>query len=101
MIQVFNTKSIVDGSSYIVWYDFTFGDDDGIFILHMEGGTNRRKLIPMVKYLKSFGKTIYFCEGLQGVWRSHRKLVGHFDDTKQEIFKFVWKDKDAEFFNKS
>ncbi len=93
MIQVFNTKSIVDGDSYIVWYDFTFGDDDGIFILHMEGGQNRRKLLPMMKYIKSLDKNIYFCEGLADVWRNHRELVGHFDDTRQEIYKFVWGDR--------
>jgi len=94
-MNIVNTKSIIDGDSYIVWYDFTFNNDEGIFILHMQGD---RKLLKMVKHLKSFEKTIYFCEGLDNVWKNHRQLVGHFDDTKQEIFKFVWKDKDARVF---
>lgn len=87
-MEILNTKSIVNGESYVVWYDFTLGDDDGIFILHMQGD---RKLLKIVKYLKSLNKTMYFCEGLTDVWLNHREPVGVFEDTKQTIFKFVWK----------
>lgn len=99
MIQVIDTKSIVEGDSYVVWYDFTFGGEDGIFILHMEGGTNRRKLISMVKYIKSLNDRIYFCEGVKDVWKNHRELVGRFDDTKQEIYRFVWGGQGAKCLN--
>lgn len=89
-MNVIDSKSIVDGSNYIVWYDFKLGDTDGIFVLHMQGGY---KLLKMIKYLMTLNKPIFFCEGLEGVWKNHRKLVGEFSNGNL-IYQFIWKNKD-------
>lgn len=84
-MEIIDTKSMVEGNNYIVWYDFEFGNKPGIFILHMQG---KRPLLKMCKQLFDSGKPIYFCEGLKDVWLNHRQLVGHFEDG-MEIFRFV------------
>jgi len=87
--NIINTKALVDGDSYVVWYDICVGDECGIFILHMEGD---RKLLKFVKYLKSFNVPIFFCEGVKGIWKNHRIPVGSFDNGNT-IYKFIWGDK--------
>ena len=89
-MNVIDSKCLVDGNNYTVWYDFKLGDTEGIFVLHMQGDWS---LLKTAKFLKSLDKPIFFCEGLKGVWKSHRKLVGEFDDGTP-IYQFIWRDKD-------
>jgi hypothetical protein len=83
--EVLETQSMVEGNNYIVYHDFEFNGDEGIFILHMQG---KRPLFNMMKQLDEQYKSYYFCEGLEGVWKNHRELVGHFDNGLQ-IFRFI------------
>jgi len=88
--NIINTKSWVDGDDYVVWYDFDFNGTDpyGIFILHMERSkASRRGMLRWFKWALSQGYNMYFCEGLEGVWRNHRELVGYFEDGKP-VYRF-------------
>ena len=87
MFDIIETKSMVDGDSYVVWHDFHFdsGGDD-IFILHMQG--KPKVLYKMMKQLDEQNKDYYFCEGMKGAWRNHQELVGKFDNGLN-IYRYV------------
>jgi len=89
-IGIFDTKSWIDGDNYVVWYPFSLhSGDNGIFVLHMERDTkSRRGMLKWFKWALDKEYNIYFCEGLKGVWKNHRELVGRFEDGKP-IYRFV------------
>jgi len=88
MFDIINTKSMVEGDTYIVYHDFEFDGDIGLFILHVEKGKHPRTLFRMVKQLDEQNKNYYFCEGIPGAWKNHRESVGFFNNG-MEIFRFI------------
>lgn len=73
-----DTKSYVDGNNYVVWYPITVNNEEGIFILHMEGCIH--KMWAFWKKICSLNKPIFFCDSSGGAWKHHRQEVGVFDN---------------------
>ncbi len=88
MFDIIDTKSMVDGDAYIVYHDFEFDGDEGLFILHAEKGKHPRTLLKMFRQLTEQRKNCYFCTSIQDGWRNHRESVGYFNNG-MEIFRFI------------
>lgn len=92
-MEAIDTQTVVDGKCYAVYHDFKFLEDEGIFIIHLQGdhSSNRKARLNIVKHLRDLGKSLYFCESAMGVFKNHMERVGKFSDNNEPIYRFIWK----------